>query len=52
MGVCLSRKVELVQGGDPLILRVLGSRIGLSARIARRVWVETCTEPACQPKKA
>jgi Fe2+ transport system protein FeoA len=49
MGVCLGRKVELVQGGDPLILRVLGSRIGLSARLARRVWVQTCAAPECQP---
>jgi Fe2+ transport system protein FeoA len=48
MGVCLSRKVELVKAGDPLILRVLGSRIGLSARLARRVWVQTCDEPECR----
>lgn len=50
MGVCVGRRVQLLQRGDPLILRVLGSRIGLSARLARGVAVEPCQEdsPACQ----
>ena len=39
MGVCAGRTVELVMPGDPLILRVFASRIGLSARLARRVYV-------------
>ncbi len=47
MGVCEGRRVELVKCGDPLILRVLGSRIGLSARLARGVLVEPCTTTAC-----
>jgi Fe2+ transport system protein FeoA len=47
MGVCVGRKVELIQRGDPLILRVLGSRIGLSARLARRVRVLACAAPQC-----
>jgi Fe2+ transport system protein FeoA len=42
MGVCAGRSVELVQTGDPLILKVFGSRIGLSARLAARVRVEPC----------
>ena len=32
MGVCAGRKVMLVKAGDPMILKVLGSRIGVSAR--------------------
>ncbi|MCC7191905.1 MAG: ferrous iron transport protein A [Phycisphaeraceae bacterium] len=47
MGVCVGRKVELIQRGDPLILRVLGSRIGLSARLARRIKVLACEAVAC-----
>lgn len=47
MGVCVGRKVELIQRGDPLILRVMGSRIGLSARLARRVKVIACAAPEC-----
>ncbi|MDH3405168.1 MAG: ferrous iron transport protein A [Acidobacteriota bacterium] len=42
MGVCLGRKVMLVRAGDPLILKVLGTRLGLSARLAARVLVEPC----------
>lgn len=42
MGVCIGRKVMLVQAGDPLILKVLGTRIGLSSRLAARVLVSPC----------
>lgn len=48
MGVCVGRKVELVQAGDPLILRVLGSRLGVSARLARLVYVDVCLAQECQ----
>jgi len=47
MGVCAGRKIEVVKRGDPLILRVLGSRIGVSARLAQRVIVQTCTDLTC-----
>lgn len=47
MGVCAGRRVEIVQRGDPLILRVFGTRIGLSARLARRIIASTCHEPGC-----
>lgn len=47
MGVCEGRKIELVQQGDPLIIRVLGSRLGVSARLARRVHVQTCDSEGC-----
>ncbi len=50
MGVCIGRKVELVQAGDPLILRVLGSRLGVSARLAQQVYVDVCTAQECQKK--
>ena len=42
MGVCIGRRVELVKSGDPLIVRVFGSRLGISARLANRVLVEPC----------
>jgi Fe2+ transport system protein FeoA len=48
MGVCTGRRVMLVQTGDPLILRVLGSRIGVSARLAARVHVVPCADDHCQ----
>ena len=39
MGICVGRQVQLVQAGDPLILRVLGARVGLSARLAAGIGV-------------
>ena len=42
MGVCLGRKVMLVRAGDPLILKVMGTRIGVSSRLAARVQVSPC----------
>ena len=42
MGICEGRVVEFVQGGDPLIVKVFGSRIGLSARLAEHVYVDAC----------
>ncbi len=42
MGVCVGRKVEAIQVGNPLILRVLGVRLGVSARLARQVSVTIC----------
>jgi Fe2+ transport system protein FeoA len=47
MGVCAGRTVELVQTGDPLIFKVFGSRIGVSARLASRVLVEPCAASGC-----
>lgn len=47
MGVCAGRTVELVRTGDPLILKVFGSRIGVSARLACRVMVRPCGMRSC-----
>lgn len=40
MGICLGRQVQLVHTGDPLIVRVLGTRVGLSKRLATGILVE------------
>jgi Fe2+ transport system protein FeoA len=42
MGVCEGRKVMIVRTGDPLILKVLGTRIGVSVRLAARIRVVPC----------
>jgi Fe2+ transport system protein FeoA len=39
MGLCAGRTVEVVQAGNPMIVRVLGTRIGLAAVLARSVHV-------------
>jgi Fe2+ transport system protein FeoA len=42
MGVCGGRTIELIRTGDPLVLKVFGSRIGVSARLACKVIVRPC----------
>lgn len=42
MGVCVGRRLMLVRAGDPMIVKVLGSRIGISARLAQQVMVLPC----------
>jgi Fe2+ transport system protein FeoA len=39
MGLCPGRTVMMVKSGDPLIVRVLGTRIGLAAVLARHIAV-------------
>jgi Fe2+ transport system protein FeoA len=47
LGVCVGRRVELVRAGNPLILKVFGSRLGISAELAARVQVEVCMPGHC-----
>ena len=47
LGVCVGRRVELVRAGNPLILKIFGSRLGISADLAARVQVEVCTPGHC-----
>jgi Fe2+ transport system protein FeoA len=44
MGLCAGRTVEVVQTGDPMIVRVLGTRIGLAVQLARAVLVQPHAE--------
>ena len=47
LGVCVGRRVEVVRTGNPLILKIFGSRLGISAELAARVQVEVCTPGHC-----
>jgi Fe2+ transport system protein FeoA len=40
MGLCAGRTIEVVKRGDPMIVRVLGTRIGLAAILARHAMIE------------
>ncbi len=42
LGVCIGRRIEVIRTGDPLIVRAFGTRIGLSASLARHVFVDVC----------
>ncbi|WP_197528559.1 FeoA family protein [Aeoliella mucimassa] len=48
LGVCLGRRLSLVQAGDPLIVFVVGTRVGISSRLAETVFVEL----ECLPQRA
>jgi len=42
MGLCVGRTLEVLKAGDPLIVRVYGTRIGLSARMAKHIRIQPC----------
>lgn len=39
LGICVGRPLELVSAGDPMIVRVCGSTVGISRRLAAAVTV-------------
>ncbi len=41
MGVHPGRRLQVAQAGDPMILRVFQSRLGVSRRLAKLVFVRT-----------
>lgn len=43
LGVCVGRCIQLVKAGDPMIISVVGARVGLSARLATEVRVTPIT---------
>lgn len=40
MGVCVGRHLEVIRHGNPLIVRLLGARVGISGWLAQRIVVE------------
>jgi Fe2+ transport system protein FeoA len=47
LGVCPGRRVEVIRSGDPLILKIFGTRLGLAGSLASRVRVEICAPENC-----
>ena len=39
MGVCLGRRLHMVKAGDPMIVSVMGTRLGIAARLSRHVFL-------------
>jgi len=50
MGVCEGRIIKLEQAGDPMILQVMGSRLGVSKRLGTTVSVIPCKEEVCSSR--
>lgn len=47
LGLCTGRRIELLKQGNPMILRVLGTRLGLAKRLAKQITVDACTQVQC-----
>lgn len=47
LGICIGRQLEVVRAGDPMVVRVFGSRLGISASLGARVWLEICENGHC-----
>ena len=45
LGICPGRRVWLVRKGDPMVLRVMNSRLGLAQQLAKQVTVEVGAPP-------
>jgi Fe2+ transport system protein FeoA len=48
MGLCVGREVEVIRQGNPLIVRLLGARVGVSERLAQNVVIERCKCAKCR----
>lgn len=51
LGICVGRRVEVVKPGDPLIVRVFGARLGMSASLASCIRLEICPQGHCVMQK-
>jgi Fe2+ transport system protein FeoA len=40
MGICVGRSIDLVQSGDPMIVRSVGCQLGVSRRLADCILVQ------------
>jgi Fe2+ transport system protein FeoA len=49
LGVCVGRQVELLQHGDPMIIRACGARIGLARELGRGIRVVACDMVCAEP---
>jgi Fe2+ transport system protein FeoA len=51
LGICVGRRLEVVQSGDPFVVRVFGSCLGISASLGERVLMEICEPGHCALKE-
>ncbi|WP_182867615.1 FeoA family protein [Rhodopirellula sp. JC639] len=49
LGVCQGRMIELVGRGDPMIVKIGASRVGLSRQLAKLVVVDSVSDSKSSP---
>lgn len=50
MGVCLGRRLHVVKSGDPMIVSVMGTRLGIAGRLARHVILRPDHDFSCHER--
>ena len=50
MGVCLGRRLHVVKSGDPMIVSVMGTRLGIAARLSRHVFLKPDDDFRCHER--
>ena len=50
MGVCLGRRLHVVKSGDPMIVSVMGTRLGIAGRLARHVFLRPDDNYSCHER--
>ncbi len=50
MGVCLGRRLHVVKSGDPMIVSVMGTRLGIAGRLARHVFLKPDDDFRCHER--
>lgn len=48
MGICLGRRLHVIKRGDPMIVSVMGTRLGIAGRLACHVFVRRDGQPHCR----
>ena len=49
LGICDGRTINVMQPGNPMVLQVIGSRLGVSRRLAESVVVQSICQVATSP---
>jgi Fe2+ transport system protein FeoA len=52
LGICVGRRIQIVRAGDPMIVRVVATRVGFSARLAAGVFVAIGEQAAAETTAA
>ncbi len=47
MGVCLGRRLHVVKSGEPMIVSVMGTRLGIAEKLARHVFLRPDRDHRC-----
>ncbi len=50
MGVCLGRRLHVVKSGDPMIVSVMGTRLGIAGRLACHVILRPDHDFSCHER--